>query len=157
MKKRGLLNSAILILLLTLSTTTSAQPVILKTESHLDDKTCFHFAATARVEQPLGELYEALSRPEALYFFVPAVSLPTVFVGFRPSKDFLYNSNAWSIGDPYEKILEFDLTGGKSVGPSGKIPRSWSEYRFIRSANMISRRKARFFPAVRRYIFFEDL
>jgi hypothetical protein len=116
-----------------------AQPVVQKSESSIDEKGCLHFEATARVEQPIDDLYGAMSRPEALYFHTPMEETPKVFVGFPWSKEsILYNlADSWSATThPFSKILEFEAVLGASVGPDGP-PRWWVEYRFNSKAHII--------------------
>jgi len=116
-----------------------AQPVVQKSESSIDEKGCLHFEATARVEQPIDDLYGAMSRPEALYFHTPMEVTPSVFVGFPWSKEsILYNlADSWSATThPFSKILELDAVLGASVGPDGP-PRSWVKYRFNPEAHTI--------------------
>jgi hypothetical protein len=116
-----------------------AQPVLQKSESSIDEKGCLHFEATARVEQPIDDLYAAMSRPETLYFHTSMEEAPNVFVGFPWSKEsMLYNSaDSWSATThPFAKILEFEAVLGASVGPDGSR-RWWVEYRFNPKAHTI--------------------
>ncbi len=44
-----------------------AQPVVQKVGSHIDDQGCLVFDATARIEQPIEDLFNVMARPEAIY------------------------------------------------------------------------------------------
>jgi len=123
--------------LLTLLLTTvpaAAQPTVQNSAGKIDDNGCFAFEATVRVEQPIDSLYNALSRPEALWIHVADVR-PDVFVGFPWTKDVIaFNvRNSFSITDPFSKIVELSFI----MGASGPAPERWMEYRFSPKAYRI--------------------
>jgi hypothetical protein len=122
--------------LLLASAPVAAQPTVEKSAGKIDDRGCFQFEATLRVEQPIDRLYNALSRPEALWIHVGDVR-PDVFVGFPWSKDvIMFNvNNSFSVDNPFTKIVELSF----AIGASGPAPRSWREYRFDPKMHRISK------------------
>jgi hypothetical protein len=113
-----------------------AQPVPLqKTESHVDERGCIDFEATACIDAQIDDLFDALTRPELLSAHLLRGRLLRVFVDAPVTGESLF-SNKWYIQSPDEKILEWDGSTGAAWGPDGP-PISWIEYRFIRSTHTI--------------------
>jgi hypothetical protein len=114
-----------------------AEPVLQQAQSHIDDQGCLVFEATARVEQPIDDLFNVMARPEAVYSHSGPYSVsPRVFVGFPwNAGTYIHNpSNSWSVTHPSSKILELTAI----LGRSGALPRRWVEYGFDWKAHVIS-------------------
>jgi hypothetical protein len=106
-------------------------------QGYIDDQGCPVFATTARVEQPIDDLFNVMARPEAVYSHSGPYSVRArVFIGFPwNAGTYIQNpSNFWSVTHPSSKILELTAI----LGRSGAMPQRWIEYGFDWNAHVIS-------------------
>jgi hypothetical protein len=83
-----------------IAATATAEPVVQHAESHIEDNGCLVFEATARVEEPIDDLFNVMARPEAIYMHSGTYGVsPRVFIGFPSSKRDLLIHRQLLVGD----------------------------------------------------------
>lgn len=114
-----------------------------KKESHVDKNGCIHFAATAVVDAPVEDLFDALSTPESRgarrsIVFILARRTRSPVKGTRMIK--LPPGGTWAINSPPEAMIvgTYSLMG-LMWGPLG-APMTWVEYHFDRQHRTIYER-----------------
>jgi hypothetical protein len=101
-----------------------------KTESHVDKNGCIHFAATAVVDAPIEDLFDALSTPEekAPENSIVFVRAPITRAPFK---------GPWVIkSPPAGKIVGTYPLTERAWGPLGP-PMTWVEYSFDRQHHTV--------------------